>query len=350
MPQGELNLTPNEFWTEPFRTRRDLQFGLMDRTEEGLLFDAPPVVDLAARDTAPVVVVRVATGVNLARAPVRGAGVITAVDLGNNLTYAAAAVSISGRNAPPPVPRGEPPTAGLRGEGHVIDLRDRLGLPWKPTEYLVRLILHDRVFGPLRVRFGAAPGAYHDPEVEKYLTELRRRPDVPPLAPDPRERVQPYAPDPNPPPVPAEKGIELRVRRVVEMDDPKSVVLRCSFRLPVLRRHVVPPGADPWNPATAALFDQLGETDAPPRGVVRIGLVMTGSVRPAPFVAQLAVPTRDPVPPGDGPHLVTGSFRVDLQTLGNVKGVEQTLFLYAFADDVLAGPVPIGISAEPLIR
>lgn len=355
MAQGNLGLSPDEFWTNPTRTERAIQLPLMERGEEALIVDAPPVVDLERRETVPVAVVRVATAENAARLPFREAAIVAAVDLLNNYTYAGLAYlpRDRGSDVPPATPFGSVPPVGqvgMTGESFLLDLRWLLRLPWKPTEYLVRLIMQDRTYDAVRIRLGSAPGGYHDPEVEKYLNELRKQPDVPALNPDPRERMRPFAPHPQAPAIPTEKGMTLSVRRVVRADDPDPVVLRCSFRLPVLRRHVVPPGADPWNPATAALFDQLGEHDTPPRGVVRIGLVMTGSVVPTPFVWRLAVPTTDPIPPGDGPHMVTGSFRVDLQTLGNVKGVEQTLFLYAFSDDVLVGPIPIGITAEPLIK
>jgi hypothetical protein len=352
MAQGDLKLHPNDFWDDPWRTREDIEQRLLSGGVAALLVDAPPEVPLDRRDTAPLLVLRVASYATVARFPFDRTAVVAAVDLDNNYLYAAAAAQARGpdrgEDTRPPPPG--PAISGTAVQGYALELRGLLGLPWKPARYLVTLILQETTHDRLPVRLGNSPATYHDPEVDRYLNELRKQPDVPALVPDPRERMRPFAPHPQAPTIPAEKGMNLSVRRVIRTDDPDPVVLRCSFRLPVLRRHVVPPGADPWNPATAALFDQLGENDTPPRGVVRIGLVATGSVVATPFVWRLAVPTYDPIPPGDGPVLVTGSFRVDLQSLGNVKGVEQTLFLYAFSDDVLVGPIPIGVTAEPLIK
>lgn len=329
----------DDFWSDPLKNRRTIQRKLMSQGQEVVMSEVPAEVPLGVRHTLPVVVLRTATIANAAGNPFGKTAILTVVDAERNQTWAALAIEPPQRHTEE-LESGnrEPLQEGMIGEAFVLDARKLMDLPWEPTKYIVTLILRDKPGPRLPVRLLGAEGSYKDPEVEKYKEQQRKTPAVPAVFPAPHPEHAVYERRSDTPPVPGELGISLAAPRVVPMKDARTCVLQGAFRLKVLPKHVVPgsgiPGAE-------ELQAQYRGKSLVPTAVVPITVVATGSTAAVPFVFHLMVPTFDAVTPGEG-GVATGNFAIDLQRIYNVLAVEQTLFLYAFSSEEMAGPVPIG--------
>jgi hypothetical protein len=338
--EQQLMIEPNEFWSDPLKKARKLQLELMGKSREALLVDAPAEINVDVRDKVPVVVVRTAKIVNAAGSPFAQTAILTAVDLENNYTYADLAITPTGRQTDyqDKAPR-EPLQDGMIGEVFALDARPTLNLPWKPARFVVTLIIRDSPAPRLRVRLMESESGYKDPEVARFREQERLRPNVPAAWPPPDPRIAVYEAGPDSPHLPENAGINMTAPRIVQSGEKQPCKLAASFRLPILPKHIVPRGkAD----GAAELLAQYRSKYPDPTGVVPITLVATGSKVAVPFVWRLVVPTFDKIDPAK-PELVTGNFTVDLESLGNITGIQQTLFVYAFSNEFMAGPVMIGV-------
>lgn len=345
---GPLKLDDADFWGNPARTRAEITAPFVDGGKEVLLYDAPAVVPIDARRNAPTQALRVATFKTLRERPFDNTAVIIVTDLVNNITSAALAIAPSTRESEPPAPPSSVPMlSGIGTETFTIDLRSRLSLPWESGRYVARLVLGDQVSAGRMIELKATSSVV-DPEVEKYKAETRSRTAVPTLAPPPVEPFVSYRRDDKSPPLPEGLGINWQLPRVCALDTGAACLLRGTFRLPVLKRHIVPPG--PARPGTEALFAQLagGVKSAPlPTAVVPITLVGTGSQVAVPAVWRLVVPVYDALDFSANQPRGVGTFTVDMRKLQAFDGIEQTWFLYAFSDAVLAGPMTVGLTRRP---
>lgn len=322
MPAGALGLTTEEFWSDPYRTRDAIEDDLLTRQEAKTIVGLPAIVPLDVRDTAPLVVLRVASNEARSHMPFRSNAIVTAVDLTRNQAYADLAIEPRRRMKQQP---SDAMPAGWGGEAFVVDLRERLNLPWQPGQYLVTLLLQNEASPRLRTALVSSSGAQ----------AIDVQPQLLLLNPPPGPRV----PDDQTPPVPADVGIELVLPRTKQIDDSAPTLLRGSFRVPLRPHHRVVPGPD-----ADRLFQQLGEGAPRPTAVVPMMVVATGSASPTPFVWQLVLPVFEEVDANS--PIVGGTFVVDLDELANVRGVEQTLFVYAFSAEAMAGPVPVAFTRE----
>jgi hypothetical protein len=343
---GPLRLSDDDFWTDPTRTRDEVQGPYMSEGREVLFFDAPSVVPLEARETAPTQALRVATFDTLSQRPFRKSAIVTAVDIANNRVYADVAVRPSGRESDPtPRKYTGPPVKGMGTEVFTIELRERLALPWEAGRYLARLLIADQITDPRTIEF--KPGGFIDPAVEKFREQERTRTNVPALAPAPGPGLAIFRQDKQSPALPPSEGLALSAPRVLDLDQPGPCFLRGSFRLPVLRRHLVPQGT---KAGAEPLFDQLKNQPAgtpQPTAVVPITLVGTGSSMAGPYVWRLMIPTFDRVDASDQRPVVTGFFSIDLRTLNGFDTTQQTMYLYALSDRAVAGPVTVGLTRPP---
>jgi len=326
-----LGLADEEFWTNPLKRPEA-------KPPVGLVLAAPEMIPLRGRDTFPAVVRRTGLVADHALAPFQRYGIVTAVDLGRNEIYANHALNVEGAIWIQPKPASA--YVGNSSAPYVLELRDRLGLPWRAAEYLVTVIIRDQISNRALVRITAEPpGTYEDPEVRRYLESLRapqaraRRSDTwpPPAAPLPA-----YGRLPDAPAVPEGEGIVLGIDRVVVCRSGARAVLRGSFRL------------------KASEAELVAATDAPdsaaaPTAIVPIHLVATGSDDATPLTVTLRVPSFDPVAPGATSAVVTGHFAVDVFPLLNIGAAAQTFFVYAFSRALMVGPAVLGLITPDML-
>jgi hypothetical protein len=352
MANGALKLEEDQFWEDPGGNESAVIGRLADEAFLGLVIDAPRRVPLNLRDRAPVVgyfarSLRDDRAINL-EAELIG----VAVDPGTNAVRTGIVLHTDRRSPPPAAATDdEPPRAGVMISRFGFDARHLLNLPWKPGCHKLQVLLRDQLSEPVQVEFAAGPSKYEDPEVRKFIEELKLRnlppphvvaPPLPLASVDAEKRATwpNYDRLPESPPEPEEVGIALSAPRVTLLDEVSSCVVHGTFRLPVLPRERVL-RRDTSHDVLAA-----GAT-----AVVPITLVLTGVGHVGPKVARLHVPSMEYIAADADNPTVTGHFHVELLTLPGIcplKGT--TYFLYAFHGAATAGPVPVAFVTPEMLE
>lgn len=337
MPQGVLKNSDEEFFTAPLQRRDDVEDPLLAAGKDVLAVDAPKQVAIDKRAGLPLVAIRAASFSTMIAAPFDEYAIAVACDLDTGDFRAGPAVPPPVKSVVPEPPRAATPGA-MAGEARIIDLRERLELPWRPSHLAVSLILRESLSDLLDVRLDLAPGAYRDAEVEKHRRDERAAQPLPPIAPAPGKTLPAYRQVDGAPAVPDAPGVVLSGPRLHLLRSDEPLVLKGSFRLPVLPHLLVQPGA-----RAEPLRAQLKEGELP-SALVPVGLVVTGSEVPAPFVARLVLPAFGKLD-GKAP-VATGRFAINLDDVGNLRSAARTLFVYAFSGVFRFGPLPIALVEE----
>jgi hypothetical protein len=249
MIEDKLALQDEEYWGDPWRTRRAVQRPLMQKGQDGLVLGAPSSVPLNQRQSLPVALIRVCKLTTVSKVRSRPTLILTAMDMGSYELRAGLALPPGG----PPVAakkRGKPPgkdsfsddDSAMVGEGHTVDLAARLGVPVTRGEHVVTAILLDQVSNRCRMKVVESAG-YEDPVADAFVAEFRASKLKPqPIYPRPGGRLPSYRLLDASPVIPAEAGITLVLPRVQAFDPEETeCVLRGSFRLPIQPQHVVQP-------------------------------------------------------------------------------------------------------------
>jgi hypothetical protein len=208
----------------------------------------------------------------------------------------------------------------------VLDARERLNPPWRPSELLVTLTLRDKQSNRCRVKLSQPASTYDDPAVREYIERKRSEIPSPRPFPPPGDPLPAYVVVDGSPPVPKQPGIAISGDRVVELKERASCIVHGSFLLPIAKADLVRP--------------EEGERQA---AVVAIHLVVTGADHPAPFLQTLHVPVYGKVEP-DQP--AAGYFAFDLLSLFTPANRTETYFVYAFSREIMAGPQPFAFLAR----
>lgn len=349
MIEDKFGLKDEEYWSDPWRTRKTLQRPLMQKNEEGLVLGAPATVALNQRQSFPAALIRVARVTTLGKVPSRPTVIITALELGTNELRARLALPDARRQPaaaePGKAAAGKDSFSGdetaMVSEGHTIDLAIRLQLPAARGECLVTAILLDKVSNRCRMKLVESAG-YDDPAVDEFVREYRASRLKPPsVFPEPADPLPSYQRQDNSPAIPAEPGIALSVTRVSVFSPRARCVLAASYRLRVQPQRVVKPVVKPMEdgnqPASAPL-----ETAR-----VQVSLLLTGSADPAPQILKLVVPSYEPLESAAGQTVAVGYFSLDLCRLTNLLVTPQTYFIYAFSGEVMTAAVPAAFVRLP---
>ena len=292
--------------------------------------------------TLPLVGCRIVTLREAARRPpFEDLALLIAAHSESGRVYAARAFAPSTEASDPP-PAPPDPGEGYSGSSFRIDVAARLGLRLEPGAYTVWLIVRDEASGPVRIQVvKPAPPPSDDPEVIKFIAAWRERNLPKPRGADPasvwpREAVfgsyPSYRSSAESPPLP-ERGIVLRAKRVLVLEQGARWVLAGSFRLALARRHVVlkPVSGD----ATTA--------------VVPITIVMTSSEQAGPLVWHLRVPSTSKIESGDDAPVVAGHFTLNLFSLPRNWRAPGTYFVYAVCGDAIADAATTALVSESML-
>lgn len=321
---GILGLDDDDFWTDPHKTRDDVIGSLIKAREFGVTIDAPTTADIAARRMLPIAVIHVAQEPELLQHCFDNEAILVAARLEDRATLVA------------PLTEGVPfrPVEGGRENAimasmQVVDAFTRLDLPTKPAKYLFGVILRDRMSNRVEVEVGQRKLGYHDKEVAKFLAS-QAPPEPPPVWPKPARPFPDYERRVDSPKLPDQPGIELAAPRVVVFGR-NQAVLRLSYRLAVRKRDYV-----------RHRHHHLDEPP-PPTAVLPLTLVINGSRDPGPVVLAMHVPVDERAIERDQAvgHVALNLF--DYPPLGRR---EETLFVWAFCGEQMAGPALVGIVDE----
>ena len=334
-PQGSLQVSDDQFWGNPFAKRDDIDEALMAQKKEALVADAPHRVAVDVRSTLPVAVLRVCRATSVVGAPWSAFAIVVASDEETGrVRFNSADVPPVKSVAPAGPPRQVSPTA-MTSEGHRIELRERLDLPWRPAKLAVSVILREQISDQLQVALELTAGAYRDEAVEKFRQEELMKAPLPEIFPalKPGGAVPAYRKIEDAPAVPEEPGLVLAAAdRIVPLHAKKQLVVKGAYRVKV-------------PPHLFVSGERANAVKLTPRpdALVPITLLITGSVSPAPYALSMVVPSWD-ADPKTG--IAAGTFAVDIDQAGPLRNAAKTLFVYGFAFDQRFGPLPIALTGE----
>jgi hypothetical protein len=335
--EERLGLEDEEFWTDPWRTKKFVQRELMKKNEDTFLIGTPGKVGLDAHQSFPLAVIRVSRLGGRPKVDFGGSAIVTAIDLYTSELSAALAFDAPETASPAPAGDGGPPA--MIGEGYIVDLAELLRIPAIRGDYLVTIICLDRVSNRSRMKLVETTG-YEDPAVEQFFKEhlVSRRgpPRVVPEANSGPSYLPVYVERDDSPAIPSEVGIRMVVSRV-NLISTTECILTGSYRLPVAGPHIVERSILPSNEPSRARRETC---------IVPITLLLTGSVHPSPKLLRLAVPSFRPLTTAGNETIATGYFTLDLCQMANLT-TPQTYFIYAFAGPILAGPFPTAFVRIP---
>jgi hypothetical protein len=348
-----LGLSENDYWGDFTWTSDQFSDFVAETGFTGIRIDAPSLVAIEQRDTAPVVgyfsrTLRDDFELNAERQMIA-----VAVDLTSKRLRAGLALDTGKTPAPEPPPAGLDPGEGLTFTGFASDLRRQLDLPWEDRKYVVAFLLREHVSNAVRMELGPSPTAYRDPVVEQFLADQRKVARIPPPgpvhpAPNPKSGVI-YERISRSPEIPKEPGIVLSVERVAVARRGSTCLCFGSFRLPVTFAETVRP-----DPETGEL-PEVGDRQA--KAVVPLTLVVTGSARAGPWILEFRVPSYDsvslpktPPAPDQEVGVVTGQFAIDLFSHPGMPRNPMTYFITAFGGGLVSGPFCTAVVTEKMLR
>lgn len=334
--QGALRLADAAFHGEPvldFDHRVELLTGT-----PGLLLDGPKQV-MVDQETIPYLGVRITTLSENRRVDLRQYGALVATRLDDGACSAAFAFRGGG---PGTEPLPQRPAAPPEDDDPIMDLfplslTDRVrGLEWGPGVIRAWVVLYDQRSNPVTTEVVKQKIA--DPEVAKFLEQLRTPAYAEQPSPPPGDPLPSYGRPEGAPPVPEQVGVALALPRVTLGGEGAELVVRGSFRVPLRRRELVRPLTPEEEAARERAFADRGLT--PPRratAVVQLALMLFGDTDPGPRVVRLFAPTWDPVDPErlDG-AIVTGHFALDLCRETGLR--YETYAVWALGGGELTGP------------
>ncbi len=343
MIEDKLQLNDEDYWSDPWRTRKSVQRSLMQKGEEGFVIGTPSLVALNMHNSFPVALLRVRKLLSTNPVNFRGSAIIAAMELNTSQLRAKLAFDPPRQSNK----RGESPTGGegdsfsndqsaMIAEGDTLDLAQRLNIPATRGNHIVTLICLDQVSNQCRMKLVESSG-YQDPAVDDFLrtyqSEEHSSPTVFPQPGTPMPRYQRVSESTT---LPDGVGIAMEVTRVNPISQSTSCILQGSYRLPVRPHQLV----------SSPRGDEAARAN-PMTAVVPITLLLTGSVDATPKLLPLSLPSYGPTKTLDDDTIVTGYFALDLCHMTDLTAVAQTYFIYAFSGEVMEGPVPTAFVRIP---
>jgi hypothetical protein len=325
MASNAFGLEDRDFWGDPFEREED---DSAEMPPLGLVIAAPSFVPMLERQTLPLLARYTSNAIDLVGATFGQTAIVVAVDVQRNALFAAYATDHGDRIWPTIDPAKMPSPDEMESSRHIVELRDRLEVPWQHAEYLVTVILRGKVSNRARVVVATKPPGTEDPAVREFLESKRAQIGPAPVWPPATTPMVSYERTPASPPLPDAEGIALAVERVVVLREGSRLMLHGSFRLRIDREDIVPPSPTHMEPGVRR-----------PAAIVAIHLVLTGSEDAFPIVLRLRAPSYDPIPASEARPTVTGFFAFDIASVTRLQDFPQTFFLYAFSREVMTGPV-----------
>lgn len=325
---SEVRLPDEAFWQTGADRGRDPLVRKYKRTHFGVLIDAPREVSLATRKTLPLFAYYMGTTQQVATRSFTDHGLLVTVDPDRNEIYLADAEQDDGDREPVQgAPGGEGSLQGWIADVKELDVRERIPMAWKPGRLISQVVLLDIPSNRVETKLAGGASSFVDAEKEKFLAAERakRNPD----APFPKLPASAYEKQAGSPAVPEAPGIVLQADRVVVVEGKSPIPMYGSFRLPVAPEELVKPESAEFNRNNSLTGYAACLT-------IHVVAVSTGQTNPLQF--RLQIPVKE-VAEG----VAVGHFTLDLSKLPDFPLSEQTVFFYAYAKEVAAEPVTIGL-------
>lgn len=354
MSGGLFELSGDDYWENPWKTSAVLHERYILDLAFGLYIDGPPEVVPGVHRSIPVPFLYVA---KMRDAYSTELGQMAKIVVARQEDHALFVTNaLPPRDKEVPLPKVGKDSDDPTSEKHVIDLESQLRLLAQPGTYRVVVLLKDRASNRIELKVAPPRAEHADPEVKTFLDSFRKpRPTLPPGAPSPElvwtETASGPAPPADAPPVPGKDGIAMKVERVVLNTAGAEAILKCSFRLGVLKSELVPPplprATDPQAPHELVVSDPYGTPR--PTAILPITIVVLGSVTPSHVVISLQVPVFQPFDTTAPERSATGRFAIDLLANPNLGITPQTFAIYAFGGGEMSGPVLMATVTEDML-
>ena len=324
-------------WSPDALDALEVGSALLDEDFRGLFLRVPAAVPMSERSTVPAAIWQVESLRDLAARSLRRRGRVVIVDTLSGEVRVGFLRDPEGEDPP-----AEPLTAaalemipeGASTSEARCDLVAAAGLPWRPGDFLVTVVLLDRASNRAAVslRPSAASEAFRDTVVDAFIATEFQGLRAPPVSPLPGLTSTRYLPAPGVPPTPDAPGITLAIDRAVPQRPGVPWRLHGAWRLPLCVQDIV---REP-----DATHEHLAARGHPyPTAVLPVTLLLTGPDSLRDLEIELSLPSFDPIDPAAPPGTVTGCFSVDLLELVDAPPTPQPWFLYAFSREVMTGPV-----------
>ena len=324
MAADNFGYSDDEFWSNPLKETDG------KLPEPGIYLGAPKAVALGGRTTLPAEVRRSVSLRDSIAVPFKRYALLHAVDLLSNRAYARYAVDQDNAVYPEVNAAELDEVAPAKTmTPFLLDVRERLDLPWRPAELLLTVTLRDKISNRCKVTLGAGASAYEDPAVAEYVEKKRAKLPAPRPFPEPGDALPAYVPVDGSPPPPKQPGIAISAERVVELKDGATCIVRGSFLLQVGKPDLVPP--------------EDGERHT---AVINIHFVLTGADLPSPVVRTVRAPVYGKAEVGKPS---AGHFAFDLLSLFTPPERTETYFLYVFSREAMAGPQPFAFVGRDVV-
>lgn len=312
------NLLDADFFDDPERTSDAVSDAMSAENRVGLLVDAPHRIDVSQRDSFPLVA-HVRRPFSKARdGAFRTHAVVLAVDLTRGLAWVDHAIppdpyeATESRTLDPGPPGGvDDNTAdrsvpsGYASSNRVVDLRDRLFLPWRPSRIASWVLLGEFAGGPLLTELHA-PASWREKPGEQDA-------ELP-------SRITLEAPERPLAEIPQEDGVVLGRS---EAADSTSRLAEGAFHLP----HSLA------NTSQAASSTDRGASAR----TVPMVVVGTGQKSGAVGILHVLVKAT-PVSDDDDASLV-GHFSMDLRTIAGLSSPDEAHWFWFVLGKSLYGPI-----------
>ena len=341
MAESLFGLSGEDYWLDPWKGSAEMHETYVLGGKYGIYIDAPASVNSAVHSTVPVPFFYVAQFREAYKINLTKMAKVIAIRLEDRSFLIENAITPRDKAAPEMKvgKDSKDPTSSKK----MIDLQTQLGLLYRPGKYRVVVLLQQQMSNVVETIVEQKRVQHPDPEAQKFIDSFKL-PEIPPPPPPPpslelrwvRKVDAPLEPLAGSPPVPAKPGIEMKVDRVVLSKTGASAMLKGSFRLPVLKRDLVPerpPNTDP----TVPFMPEYGMPR--PVAMLPITLVILGSASAAETVISLSVPTFDAIDPALEENVGTGFFAVDLLANPSLRVEAQIFSVYAFCGEFTKGPV-----------
>lgn len=335
LSQGFLGLDDAAFWSQPvlsFETKCRVLQG-----EPGVHLDGPKLALLEERQTIPYLGTRVTKGTEHLRVGLRGKACLVTLRESDNRCWVGAAFRGSLSEAPIALRQASQEASDDTSAEHFeVDLQVRLGVVLEPGIHRTWVVLFDTASNPVSTEVRAPE--IGDPEVAALVKKSRAAIYAGPVSPQEDKPLPSYRAVAGSPAVPTEAGVVIDVPRVTVAKPDSQVLVRGSFRLPVLQCELVDPALRPemdrrWREAGAQ-----GSPPVVPTAVVTIHLLLVGNTQSAPELLRLAVPIWAPIKVDNlANELVTGHFALDLRQ--HLALDAQTYAVWTLAAGQLRGPL-----------
>ncbi len=316
-----LNLTDEEYFTNPFKTEDDIVSKLSVQNFEGVTIGSPRFININEKQSLPVIACERRTFENIANSPFDESAVLVAVSLESGTVYANNAEQSPDNMIPIEPAPGEKSDIpqGTAAQMHDIDAKERLDIPWRESNLLLYLLI-----GNLRSNKTISTlvsDEISDPEeasAKEFQTLAdQKRPSVtyPPNNPYPAYSVSEFSP-----PLPKGKGIFLTTEKKYSVRKGGPLVIHASYSIPVYEHE---------------MMTEAQNTSADIKALVPMAILVSGTKQNFVGCYNIHVPCSSLTENEEG-KTGSGYFSVDLIERQAIPATTQNYTIQVISRDVIS--------------